>query len=268
LENTDKIQKTFNDVDNGEVKYIKETLKRDTCADQKEALVEIYRRLRPGDLVTPDTAQDLIFNMFFNFDRYDLSKVGRWKTWQRLPQFREMQAKKPARHDAAASGGERPVLIHDIQRDSVSDKFIHIDFYQASLKQEVEVVIPLVFKGVAPVIKELGGTLVKEIQEIKIKALPQNLPHDIKIDVTSLKTFEDEIFIKDLKIPAEVKVLRNPDEIIVKVVPPTKVEEELEKPIEEKVEEVEKVEKEKKVEEVVEEEQPVKPANPKAPEKK
>ena len=35
-------------------------------------------------MVTPDTAQDLIFNMFFNFDRYDLSKVGRWKTWQRL----------------------------------------------------------------------------------------------------------------------------------------------------------------------------------------
>ena len=55
------------------IKYIKETLRRETSKDQKEALVEIYRRLRPGDLVTPDTAQDLIFNMFFNFDRYDLS---------------------------------------------------------------------------------------------------------------------------------------------------------------------------------------------------
>ena len=51
----------------------------------ERGLVEVYRRLRPGDLVTPDTAQDLIFNMFFNFDRYDLSKVGRWKTWLRLP---------------------------------------------------------------------------------------------------------------------------------------------------------------------------------------
>ncbi len=85
LDNVEKVEKAFGDVDTGEIKYIKETLKRDTCKDQKEALVEIYRRLRPGDLVTPDTAQDLIFNMFFNFDRYDLSKVGRWKTWLRLP---------------------------------------------------------------------------------------------------------------------------------------------------------------------------------------
>jgi DNA-directed RNA polymerase subunit beta len=85
LSNIEKVEKEFSDVDVGEVKYIKETLKRDSCKDQKEALVEVYRRLRPGDLVTPDTAQDLIFNMFFNFDRYDLSKVGRWKTWLRLP---------------------------------------------------------------------------------------------------------------------------------------------------------------------------------------
>jgi len=85
LDGIEKVNKAFKDVDTGETKYIQETLKRDTCKDQKEALVEVYRRLRPGDLVTPDTAQDLIFNMFFNFDRYDLSKVGRWKTWLRLP---------------------------------------------------------------------------------------------------------------------------------------------------------------------------------------
>jgi DNA-directed RNA polymerase subunit beta len=85
LDTIEKIEKEFKEVDTGEIKYIKETLKRDSCKDQKDALVEIYRRLRPGDLVTPDTAQDLIFNMFFNFGRYDLSKVGRWKTWQRLP---------------------------------------------------------------------------------------------------------------------------------------------------------------------------------------
>jgi DNA-directed RNA polymerase subunit beta len=85
LDTVEKVEKEFKDVDTGEIQYIKETLKRDSSKNQKEALVEVYRRLRPGDLVTPDTAQDLIFNMFFNFDRYDLSKVGRWKTWLRLP---------------------------------------------------------------------------------------------------------------------------------------------------------------------------------------
>ncbi len=158
---------------------------------------------------------------------------------------------------------ERPVLIHEIQQDHISGKFLHIDFYQVSLKEEVEVTIPLIFEGVSPAIKELGGTLVKEIQEIKVKALPQNLPHDIKVDITPLKTFEDEILVKDLKIPAEVKVLRNLNEIVAKVVPPTKVEEELAKPVEEKVEEVEKVEKEKKEEELPEEPKPAPgPATP------
>jgi DNA-directed RNA polymerase subunit beta len=95
LDTVEKIEKEFGDVDTGDIKYIYETLKRDTCKDQKEALVEIYRRLRPGDLVTPDTAQELIFNMFFNFDRYDLSKVGRWKTWQRLPQLAPEKQEKP-----------------------------------------------------------------------------------------------------------------------------------------------------------------------------
>ncbi len=151
---------------------------------------------------------------------------------------------------------EKKVLIHAIQRDPINDDFIHIDFYQPSLKQEIEVEVPLIFEGVAPAVKELGGTLVKEIQQIKIKCLPQNLVHDIKIDVSVLKTFDDEILVKDLKVPPEIKLLKNPNEIVAKVALPTKVEEELAKPIEEKVEEVEKVEKKEKTEEVVEEEQP------------
>ncbi len=79
------IKELFKDVDFGEIKYIEETLKKDSTSNQAEALVEIYQRLRPGDLVSPDTAKELINNMFFNFERYDLSKVGRWRMRQRLP---------------------------------------------------------------------------------------------------------------------------------------------------------------------------------------
>jgi len=138
------------------------------------------------------------------------------------------------------------VLIHEIKKDPVSDEIIHIDFYQPILTEEVEVTVPVLFEGISPAVKELGGTLIKEIQELTVKALPQNLPHDIKVNIENLKNFEEEILIKDLQVPKEVKILREPDEIVAIVVPPEKVEEELEKPIEEKVEEVEKVEKEKK----------------------
>ncbi len=81
----EKIKKEFSKADSGEVKYIEKTLSKDGVKNTDEALVEIYKRLRPGDMVTPDTAKELVENTFFNFDRYDLSKVGRWRMWQRLP---------------------------------------------------------------------------------------------------------------------------------------------------------------------------------------
>jgi len=141
------------------------------------------------------------------------------------------------------------VLIHEVKLDPVSQKPIHIDFYQPRLDEEIEAEVPLVFEGEAKAVKDLGGTLVKNIQEVTVKALPQNLPHEIKVNIEKLETFEDTFLIKDLTLPKDVKVLREPKEIIALVVPPSKVEEELEKPVEEKVEEVEKVEEKKEEEE-------------------
>ncbi len=159
---------------------------------------------------------------------------------------------------------KKPVLVHDLQKDPVSDKIIHIDFLQPSLKEEVEVMIPLVFLGVAPAEKDLGGTLVKNMLEIEVKALPQNLPHEIKVNVGSLATFENHILVKDLQLPEGVTVLKKPDEIVASVLPPQKVEEELAEEIKEEVENVEKVVKEKKEEDVVEE--PKEPSSAKASE--
>jgi len=143
------------------------------------------------------------------------------------------------------------VLIHEVKLDSLTEKPTHVDFYQPSLKEEVTAEVPLVFEGEAEAVKDLGGTLVKNISEVEVKALPQNLPHEIKVNIENLKTFEDSILIKDLIVSKEVKILKEPKEVVVAVSPPEKVEEELEKPIEEKVEEVEKVEE--KVEEKEEE---------------
>ena len=141
------------------------------------------------------------------------------------------------------------VLIHDISRDPLSSDILHVDFYQPSLEKEIEVRVPIVFEGEAPAVKNLSGTLVKSIAEAEVRALPQHLPKEIKVNVDSLETFEDDILIKDLKVEKEVKIIGNPQDVVAHVVPPEKVEEELEKPIEEKVEEVEKIEKEKKEEE-------------------
>lgn len=145
------------------------------------------------------------------------------------------------------------VLIHAIEIDAILQKPIHVDFYQPRLDEEITAEIPLVFEGEAPALKDLGGTLVKNIREIEVKALPQNLPHEIKVNIDKLKTFEDNILIKDLAVPKEVKIQRDLEEIVALVTKPEKVEEELKKPVEEKVEEVEKVEERGKKEEETEE---------------
>lgn len=144
------------------------------------------------------------------------------------------------------------VLIHALELNPVSLKPIHIDFYQPRLDVEITATIPLAFEGTASAVKDLAGTLVKNIQTITVKALPQNLPHEIKVNIEKLKTFEDFITVKDLILPAGVKVLKEENDVVVQVVPPEKVEEELAKPVEEKVEEVEKVETKKPAEETAE----------------
>lgn len=141
-----------------------------------------------------------------------------------------------------------PVLIHEVAKDPLEGKVIHVDFYQPRLNEEVEVTVPIIFEGTSPAVKELGGTLVKNISELEVKALPQKLPHEIKVDISVLKTFEDHILVKDLKLPEGVRISRGAEEILAFVAEPEKVEEELVKPVEEKVEEVEKVEDKEKEE--------------------
>lgn len=153
-------------------------------------------------------------------------------------------------------GKKLPVLIHEIQRDPVTDRLIHVDLLQPALDVEIVAKVPLVYEGVPPAVKDLGGTFIKNLSELEVKALPQNLPHEIKVDIGGLNTFEDNILVKDLKLPDEVKVLKEGELILAFVAPLEKVEEELVKPVEEKVEEVEKVEKPQK--EKVEEAEPQK----------
>jgi large subunit ribosomal protein L25 len=145
------------------------------------------------------------------------------------------------------------VLIHDLIRDPLTDFPIHVDFYQPSLKKEILAKIPIILDGEAPAVKNLGGTLIKNINEVEVKALPELLPKEIRVDVSSLDTFEKHILVKDLKVAEGVKIQRGLEEIVARVSPVEKVEEDLAKPVEEKVEEVEKIEKKVK-EEVVEEE--------------
>lgn len=149
----------------------------------------------------------------------------------------------------------KKVLIADPQIDPVTDEIIHTDFHQVKLTEKINAEVPLEFinEEEAPAIKELEGTLVKEKDEIEVECLPRDIPHSIEVDVISLKTFDDMIHISDLKIPENVKVLDEPDEVVALVMPP-RSEEELKELEEEVVEDIEKVEEVEKKEGEEEEE--------------
>jgi len=117
------------------------------------------------------------------------------------------------------------VLIEEVQQDPKTDKIIHVDFHIVKMTEKIHTEIGLVFEGEAPGVKELGGTLVKNRDQIEVECLPGDLVHEIKIDLGVLKNLHDAVHIKDLNIPKGIAVLADPEEVVVTVVP-TKVEEE------------------------------------------
>lgn len=80
----EEIRAQFAEIDNGPIGYINSTLEKDTSTSQATALLEVYRRLRPGDLATVENAKSMIERTFFDYRRYDCSRVGRFKLNRRL----------------------------------------------------------------------------------------------------------------------------------------------------------------------------------------
>jgi len=119
------------------------------------------------------------------------------------------------------------VLIHQIAYGPIDGEFLHIDFYHPSAKKKVEANIPLIFEGEAPAIKELSGILEKQFYELEVKGLAKDLPREIIVNVNGLKTFEDKILIKDLKIPEGVIILKDGKEIVAHIAQPRDIEKEL-----------------------------------------
>lgn len=149
---------------------------------------------------------------------------------------------------------EHTVLVKDYDLDPVTDDLVHIDFYQPILDEKIEANAPLVFEGEAPAVKEKGGVLIKNVDEVAVSALPAELPSEIVVDVTELKDLEDRVKVKDLEVSSEVEVLRGEEEIVASVSAP-KTTEELIEEMERKEEEELFMEEEVPLEEVEEEEE-------------
>ncbi len=112
------------------------------------------------------------------------------------------------------------VLIKDVQLSPDKDDYLNIDFYRIKAGEKLRVAVPLRFEGESPAIKDFGGILVTNKNDIEVECLPQDLPHEFVVDLTVLKNIDDAIAVKDIKVGAGVEVLDNLEDSIVVVTPP------------------------------------------------
>ena len=169
---TDKeIKAKFQDLDNDPaVSYIDKSLARDPTHNRDEALVYLYQRIRPGDLATPDTARELIMNMFCNFNRYDLSKVGRWKTNKRLPELN---------HGKSKLGGDEITL---------ENRVLHLDDIIAVVREIIR--LNNTPGSVPDQIDHLGNRRVRTMSELLISRLRVGLVRSERIIKDRMSTLD------------------------------------------------------------------------------
>jgi DNA-directed RNA polymerase subunit beta len=126
-ESNDEMVGLFSRVDDGEVPYIASTLEKDSTSTRQEALIEVYKKLRPGDPPTGDNAEKLVESLFFNFRRYDLGRVGRYKLNKKLQPVAERM------------GIELPISQRTITREDIAAIVGHLIELNNGLGQQDDI---------------------------------------------------------------------------------------------------------------------------------
>jgi large subunit ribosomal protein L25 len=154
-------------------------------------------------------------------------------------------------------GKEYPTLVREKQRNYVKGNVIHVDFQVVSLTEKIRAHVGLELTGLSPAVKDFNAVMVTGLTELEVEALPQDLPQRIVVDISGLANIGDGVHVRDILLSDKVRVLDEPEELIVLATAPKEEEEEVVAPeaevAAEEVAEPEVIEKGKKEEEVPEE---------------
>ena len=111
-----------------------------------------------------------------------------------------------------------PALIHNVQRDPVTDKIIHVDFHKVDLKAKITTHVPIKLAGESPAEKSGIGLVLQTLNELEIESLPADIPHEIEASISNLSEIAQTIHVKDLKLDREkIEVKDDPEEVVVSV---------------------------------------------------
>jgi large subunit ribosomal protein L25 len=111
----------------------------------------------------------------------------------------------------------RPVLVHSVQVHPVNRRPLHVDLFLVRMTEELTVDVPLVPIGISNAVENLNGTLMHQLDSVRIRALPDHLPQSIEYSIESLVDFDAVVKVSDLTIPGDVTLLTDADEVVAKV---------------------------------------------------
>jgi len=117
-------------------------------------------------------------------------------------------------------GGEkeaRSVFVREIQRNPLTGSLIHVDLYQVNKSEKIKVALPVIFKGTAPALKQKNNIIEHIVNELVVESLPDDLPPQIEIDISTLVEVNQSISVRDIKLKAGVVIVAPPDQLIVKI---------------------------------------------------
>ncbi len=119
-------------------------------------------------------------------------------------------------------GEKIPVIMKEVQRDTLNNVIDHIDFFKVSMTDEIEINVPIYLRGDAEGVKA-GGILQFQKRELAVKSLPQDLPENVKLDISKLN-IGDTLTVADVEFDDKIEILDEPDDVIVTILAPKIVE--------------------------------------------
>jgi large subunit ribosomal protein L25 len=123
-------------------------------------------------------------------------------------------------------GSSRKVLVREVQYDPRGGGVLHVDFYQVNLREKITADVPVVLVGESPAVQRRDGELQQNVNSLRVSCLPADIPEHVEVDVSGLEAVDDAIRVGQLNVPAEVEILNDPEELVVKIAVIREVEEE------------------------------------------
>lgn len=127
--------------------------------------------------------------------------------------------------------GKKSALIHDVVRNYLSGEIEHADFYEVRMDEKITAKVLIEFTGEAPAVKTYAAVINKSMSEIEVEAFPQDLPHNFTVDLSTLDELNKSIYVRDIAIPKNVKVLVDLETAVATATPPVKEEEVVAAPV-------------------------------------